>query len=51
VAVSTFVFEYAVTTPEDEELSLRARTTLVLVKERSEWKVVHEYLSPFKSNP
>jgi ketosteroid isomerase-like protein len=51
VAVSTFVFEYDVTTNDDEQLAVRARSTLVLAKDGTEWKIVHEHFSPFKSNP
>jgi ketosteroid isomerase-like protein len=51
VAVATFVLEYDITTEEDEELSMRARSTLVFAKDGPEWKIVHEHFSPFKSNP
>lgn len=50
VAVTTFVFDYAVTTQDDEQLALRARSTMVLARENSEWKIVHEHFSPFTSN-
>ena len=51
VAVATFVFDYAVTTNDDDRLSVRARSTLVFAKDGTEWKIVHEHFSPFKSNP
>jgi ketosteroid isomerase-like protein len=51
VAVATFVLEYDITTEDDEELSLRARSTLVLAQDGPEWKIVHEHFSPFKGNP
>ena len=51
VAVATFVFDYGITTEDDEELSVRARSTMVFAKDGSEWKIVHEHFSPFKGNP
>lgn len=51
VALATFIFAYAVTTPDDEHLSLRARATIALLRDGAEWKIVHEHFSPFKSNP
>jgi ketosteroid isomerase-like protein len=51
VAVATFVFEYGITTEDDEELSVRARSTMVFAKDGPEWKIVHEHFSPFKGNP
>jgi ketosteroid isomerase-like protein len=51
VAVTTFVFEYGITTEDDEELSVRARSTMVFAKDGPEWKIVHEHFSPFKGNP
>ncbi len=51
VAVATFVFEYDITTEDDEQLSVRARSTLVFAKDGPEWKIVHEHFSPFKGNP
>ena len=51
VAVTTFVVDYDLTTEDDEELSLRARSTLVFAKDGPEWKIVHEHFSPFKGNP
>src|SRR3990170_3252658 len=41
VAVTTFVFEYSITTEDDEELSVRARSTMVFAKDGPEWKIVH----------
>jgi ketosteroid isomerase-like protein len=51
VALATFVFQYDVTTFENEELSVRARSTLAFVKDGLEWKIFHEHFSPFKGNP
>jgi ketosteroid isomerase-like protein len=51
VAVTTFVFDYSITTEDDEELSMRARSTMVFAKDGPEWKIVHEHFSPFKGNP
>jgi ketosteroid isomerase-like protein len=51
VAVATFVFAYAVTLPDDEQLAVRARSTLVFAEAGAEWKIVHEHFSPFKGNP
>lgn len=50
VAVTTFVFNYRFET-DGEPMVLRARTTLVFVDEGGSWKIAHEHLSPFKSNP
>ena len=49
-AIATFVLDYAFDA-EGEHLDLRARTTLVLVADGPEWRIAHEHLSPFKSNP
>jgi ketosteroid isomerase-like protein len=51
VAVTTFVIDYSITTEDDEELSMRARSTMVFAKDGTEWKIVHEHFSPFKGNP
>lgn len=51
VAVASFVFEYGIVTNDDEELSVKARSTMVFAKDGSEWKIVHEHFSPFKDNP
>jgi ketosteroid isomerase-like protein len=51
VALTTFIFTCAVTTHDDEQLSLRARATMAFVRDGMEWKIVHEHFSPFKSNP
>ena len=51
VAVTTFVTDYTITTEDDEELSMRARSTMVFAKDGPEWKIVHEHFSPFKGNP
>jgi ketosteroid isomerase-like protein len=50
-AVATYVFEYGGTTADDEEFEVRARSTIVFLRDRGEWKIVHEHFSPFKSNP
>jgi hypothetical protein len=49
VAVTTFVMHYAVVA-EGERQELRARGTLVLANEGSEWLIVHEHFSPFVAN-
>ena len=49
VAVTTFVMNYAVVA-EGERHELRARGTLVLANEGSEWLMVHEHFSPFVAN-
>ncbi len=49
VAVTTFVMEYTVVA-EGERHELRARGTLVLANEGSEWLIVHEHFSPFVAN-
>ena len=51
VALTTFVFEYGIITHDDEELSVRARSTMAFAKYGSEWKIVHEHFSAFKGNP
>jgi ketosteroid isomerase-like protein len=49
-AVATFVFDYRFHA-DGEPMALRARTTMVFVDEGGSWKIAHEHLSPFKSNP
>lgn len=62
VGVATFVLAYgfdlpssggAVASPpaEGEHLDVRARATLVFVREGDQWLIAHEHLSAFKSNP
>lgn len=50
VAVATFVMRYDVITEEDEQLSLRARSTMVFAQDEGRWLIVHEHFSPFTSN-
>ena len=50
VAIATFVFDYGFDV-EGESMDLRARTTMVFVNDGGAWKIAHEHLSPFKSNP
>jgi ketosteroid isomerase-like protein len=49
VAVATFVMAYDVVT-EDEQMSLRARSTMVFAHDKARWLIVHEHFSPFPSN-
>ena len=49
VAVTTFVMEYTVVA-DGERHELRARGTLVLAHDGSEWLIVHEHFSPFVAN-
>jgi len=48
-AVTTFVMEYGVATPE-ERLSFRARATMVFAADDGQWLIVHEHFSPFVAN-
>lgn len=50
VAVATFVMNYDVLTEDDEQLSLRARSTMVFAHDEGRWLIVHEHFSPFTSN-
>jgi hypothetical protein len=50
VAVATFVMRYDVVTEDDDELSLRARSTMVFAHDEDRWLIVHEHFSPFTSN-
>jgi ketosteroid isomerase-like protein len=50
VAIATFVFDYGFEV-DGESMDLRARTTMVFVNDGAAWKIAHEHLSPFKSNP
>ena len=49
-AVTTFVMDYRVVDDEGERHSFRARATMVLAKEQTEWLIVHEHFSPFVAN-
>ncbi len=49
-AVTTFVMDYRVVDDEAQSHSFRARATMVLAKEQSEWLIVHEHFSPFVAN-
>lgn len=50
VAVATFIFDYGFEA-DGEDMSVRARSTMVFVTDRDEWKIAHEHFSPFKANP
>ena len=50
VAVATFVMAYDVVTEDDEQLSLRARSTMVFAHDEGRWLIVHEHFSPFPSS-
>ena len=50
VAIATFVFDYGITLDTDERVAAKARSTMVFVKDGSEWLVTHEHLSAFKAN-
>jgi ketosteroid isomerase-like protein len=50
VAISTFGLDYDAKVGEDE-LSAKARGTLVFVKDGVNWKITHEHFSAFKANP
>lgn len=50
VALTTFVMEYGVVTPEGERLSFRARATMVFADDDGQWLIVHEHFSPFVAN-
>ncbi len=49
-AVATFVFVYGFRA-DGEEISLKARATMVFVNPDNSWLIAHEHFSPFKSNP
>lgn len=49
-AIATFVLDYGFHADGDE-ISARARSTLVFVTDGGAWKIAHEHLSPFASNP
>ena len=49
-AIATFALDYGFDA-EGEHIAARARSTLVFVADGNDWKVAHEHLSPFKSNP
>jgi len=50
VAIATAVFDYGFEA-DGEQISARARTTLVFVDDNGEWRITHEHFSPFKANP
>lgn len=50
VAIATFVLEARFKAGTDT-IEKQARSTLVFVKERGDWKIAHEHFSAFKSNP
>lgn len=49
-AIATFVFDYRFDAA-GEAMALKARATMVFVEDSECWKIAHEHLSPFKSNP
>ena len=49
-AIATFVLDYGFRADADE-ISARARSTLVFVADGPAWKIAHEHRSPFASNP
>jgi len=49
-AIATFVLDYGFVA-DSEHIAVRARSTLVFVADGADWKIAHEHLSPFKSNP
>jgi ketosteroid isomerase-like protein len=50
VAIATFVASYTMKAGP-VQVSARARSTVVFVKDGNVWKITHEHFSPFKSNP
>lgn len=50
VAIATFVFDYKITMDTDEQVAAKARSTMVFVKDGSEWLITHEHFSGFKPN-
>ena len=50
MAIATFVFDYEITLDTDERVAAKARSTMVFVKDGSEWLITHEHLSAFKAN-
>jgi len=50
VAIATFILDYVAQVGTDE-LSAKARGTLVFVKDGENWKITHEHFSAFKPNP
>jgi ketosteroid isomerase-like protein len=50
VGVAAFVLAYSFRAGTDT-IESKECSTMVFVKERGAWKIVHEHFSPFKSNP
>ncbi len=50
VGVATFVLDYRFKSGTDN-VEKKARATMVFVKERGAWKIVHEHFSVIKSSP
>ena len=50
VGITTFVLRYSFKSGTDR-IEKNARATLVFVKDRGAWKIVHEHFSAFKPNP
>ncbi|MCI0745176.1 MAG: nuclear transport factor 2 family protein [Verrucomicrobia subdivision 3 bacterium] len=49
-AIATFLLNYSFNLATNT-VQKNDRTTLVFVKDRGQWKIVHEHLSPYKSGP
>jgi len=49
VAVATFVFPYEIETAEGKSL-VKARSTIVFVRDRGRWKIAHEHHSAYRPN-
>ena len=49
-AIATFVLDYGFRA-DGAKIDVRARSTLVFVADGADWKIAHEHLSPFASNP
>ena len=49
VGIATFVLNYSFKAQTDT-IEKKARSTMVFVKERGAWKIVHEHFSPLKVN-
>jgi ketosteroid isomerase-like protein len=50
VAIATFVFDYGFDA-DGGAMSVRARSTMVFVRDNRAWRIAHEHFSPFKANP
>ena len=50
VAIATFILNYTLEAG-GTNVATRARSTMVFVRDGSQWKIVHEHHSAFKANP